>query len=94
MQTIELNLAILISLAALVLSTIGIMQIKKKNDNDDLKKVTTTLATLVTKVDNIEDAVLGKPTLSEQVAVNTQKINEHDRRLNTLEKCKELRKGV
>jgi len=42
------------------------------------------LSRMETKIDAIEKAILGKPTLSEEVAVNRQKIEDHARRIKEL----------
>jgi len=82
---IEMSIPTVIALAALIVSIFGISIAKKRNDNSDLKEATKILTELTVKVDNIENAVLGKPTLSEQVLVNIQKMTELERRISTIE---------
>ena len=83
---VEISLTVVISLIAISLSAYSIMVAKKRSDTTDIRELTKLLTTHSTKLETIENAVLGKPTLSEQVAVHTQKINEHDRRITTLER--------
>ena len=83
---IEVSVNLIISVIAIALSAYSITVARKRQDNADLKELTTTLVKHTTKLDAIEAAVLGKPTLSEQVVVHEQILNEHDRRISTLEK--------
>jgi len=92
LETIEVSATFLASLAALALSAYSVSVAKKRNDHNDLKELTGTLATFSTKLETIENAVLGKPTLSEQVAVHDQKIKDHDRRIIALEQCRKENK--
>ena len=85
---IEINITIILSVIALALSAYSVILSKKRGESTDLKELSGVLATLTTKLDTIEKAVLGKPTLSEQVVVNTQKITDHERRIAVLEKTK------
>ena len=83
--TVEVSITVIVSILALVISAYSITIAKKRGENTDIKELSGILATLSTKLDTIEKAVLGNPTLNEQVAVNTQKIREHDRRITALE---------
>jgi len=85
MMNVEISLTIIISVIALALSAYSISVSKKRGDNTDMKELSKTLATLETKIDAIEKAVLGKPTLSEEVAVSNQIIKDHERRIKELE---------
>jgi len=82
---IEVSLTVIISIAAICLSAYSITIAKKRGDNADLKELSTVLATLKTKLENIEDAVLGKPTVNERVAGHEQKLKDHEGRINKLE---------
>ena len=85
LMQVEISLTVLISLIAISLSAYSIILAKRRNDTVDLREATKLLTTLSTKIETIENAVLGKPSLNEQVAVHTQKISEHDRRITALE---------
>ena len=85
MMTVEISLAVVISLVAVLLSAYSIVVAKRRDENTDLKEAARLMTELKTKIEAIENAVLGKPTLTEQVAVHEQKINEHARRLAVLE---------
>jgi len=85
LMTVEISLTVIISMAAIALSAYSIVIAKRRNDTTDLKEVTRLLTMFSTKIETIEGAVLGKPTLSEQVAVHAQKIDEHGRRITSLE---------
>ena len=82
---VEISLTVIISLVAISLSAYSIMVAKKRSDNTDLKEMTALLTELRTKMTAVEHAVLGKPSLNELVAVHDQKINDHGRRITSLE---------
>ena len=85
MMQIEINLAAILSLLAISLSAYSISIAKKRNENSDLKEVTATLTRLETIMGTLEKAVLGTPSINEQVAVHKEKIAEHERRITALE---------
>ena len=86
LMQVEISINLIVSLIAIALSAYSITVAKKRNDNADLKEMATTLTTYKIKLETIENAVLGKPTLSEQVVIHDQKLKEHDRRIDVLEK--------
>jgi len=76
---------IIVSIVALLLSAYSISVAKKRGDTADVKELTSVLATLKTQMAALEKAVLGTPTVNEQLAVNTQRVNDHERRISKLE---------
>ena len=87
-MTFEVSITVIISVIALALSAYSIITTKKRNDSTDLKELTSTLSSFTVKLNIIEKAVMGSPTLSEQTLVNTQEIRNHDRRITTLENAR------
>ena len=106
---IEITMATLLSLLAVIFSAYGIFKSNKRSDGAEIQKLSSTLsdilarlraleenspsvkslgsvlATLTTKLETIEAAVLGKPTLSEQVMVHDQKMKDLERRMSIVE---------
>ena len=85
LMQIEVNIAVLIAFASFVLSIYSVIASKKRSDNSDLKEATALLTQLKTKMETIENAVLGKPTLSELTAVHARMIKELERRVSGIE---------
>ena len=83
-MTVEISLTVVISLMAIALSAYSIVVAKRRGENTDLKEATRLMTELKTKMDAIESAILGKPSLTEKVAVLEAKVSEHDRRIAEL----------
>ena len=88
LEKIEVSLTLIVSIIAIILSSYSIFKSNNRNDISDLKELTKTLTEISTKLESIENSVLGKPTLSEIVHGHDLKFKEHDRRLTALEGCR------
>jgi len=82
---VEISLAVIIAIAALALSFASFNYAKNKNNSADVKEVVRALTELKTEMRGVKDIIMGKPSLSEQVTVNTKMIDEHDKRITKLE---------
>ena len=85
-MNVEISLTIIMSVIALALSAYSISVSKKRGDKTDTSELSSKLSRMETKIDAIEKAILGKPTLSEEVVINKTKIEDHAQRIKDLER--------
>ena len=86
MQTIELNLSMLVSIIAVVLSAYSITQAKKRSDSAEIKEATKQITELTVKMDGLMNQLMGKPTISEIIAQHAIMLENHDKRIDKIEK--------
>ena len=86
LMQIELTFGMVLSIIAICLSAYSISVSKKRNDTTDMKELTRVITELVTEMGIVKKAIMGTPTINEQVAVGFQKMDELDRRITALEK--------
>ena len=87
MQTIELNLSMLVSIIAVVLSAYSITQAKKRSESADVKEATKQITDLAGKMEIVMNAMMGKPTMAEVLAAHATILESHEKRIDKIEKA-------
>ena len=87
MQTIELNLALVVSIIACILSAYSITQAKKRSDSTEIKEATTQITQVLTEMKTIREAMMGKPTMAETIAQHAIRLDSQEKRIDKIEQA-------